>query len=109
MADDDVLPRLERFLDVAIRAVLFLIIAVLFGDFLGIVLGRVDFLGLSAVLQGDRDGPAHLDVAAVVEFLRRNIDFIVITDVDIIFPHQCLFIDSVGIYLAGFAIGDEGH
>ena len=109
VADDDVLPRLERLLDVAIRAVLFLIIAVLFGYFLGIVLGRVDFLGLSAVLQGDRDGPAHLDVAAVVEFLRRNVDFIVITDVDIIFPHQCLFIDSVGIYLAGFAIGNEGH
>ena len=100
---------LERLLDVAIRTVLFLIIAVLFGYFLGIVLSRIDFLGLSAVFQSDRNSPAHFDVTAVVELLRRDIDFIVITDIYIIFPHQSPCIDSLRIYLPGFAIGNEGH
>ena len=109
MADDDIFPCLERLLYIAIRAVLFLVIAVLFGYFLGIVLGRIDLLLLPPVFQGHRDGPAHLDVTAVGELLRRYVDFIVIAHVDIVFPHQSLFIDGVSIYLAGRAVGDEGH
>ena len=73
------------------------------------MLGRIDFLGLALVFQGDRDGPAHFDVAAVFEFLRRDVDFVMVAHGDIVFPHQCLFIDSVRIYLARRAVRDEGH